>query len=121
MAEFVEVLLEFLQSPAVIALWVALLLALVGMLGSKWLNKIRLVFQLWNYAEKVGLLKGWTGYEKLAFAMKELQERFYDKYGRAPSASEEGWIVKILNLLCKLEDKQDVLDFSESGSNDPES
>lgn len=94
---------------------IVLVVALLGALGNRWLNRVRMIFQVWHLVEKMGIIEGWAGYEKLALAMTEFRERFYEKYGREPSAGDEGWAVKILTWLCKIEDKEpiEIEDFSE--------
>ena len=106
-------MLEFIFQPQVIGLIALVLVALIGWRGRKWLNEFRLVFKIWHWVEKTSIVNGWQGYEKLAVAMSEFEARFYEEFGREPDPSDEGWAVKILTWLCKIEDKEPVVDFSE--------
>ncbi len=108
---------EFLLQPEIFsALITVVVLIVIGLLawkGRKWLNEFRLVFQIWHFVEKTAVLTGWSGYEKLAFAMSQFQERFYEAFGKEPDPKDEGWAVKTLTWLCKIEDKEAVEDFLE--------
>ena len=106
---------EFLLQPeifsALITLSVLIVIGLIAWRGRRWLNHFRLVFQVWHFVEKTSMLTGWKGYGKLAFAMSQFRERFYDAFGREPDPSDEGWAVKILTWLCEIEDKESIEDF----------
>ena len=112
--------LELLLSPAILSVLVTLVVLLLGFAGNVWLNKIRLVFQVWHLAEKMGVLEGLKGYEKLVIAMTEFRKRFFEKYGREPSPNDDGWAVKWLEKLCRLEDKEAVIDFLDESAPDGE-
>lgn len=106
-----EQLIGFLLQPEVFGVIALLLVAIIGIWGRKWLNHLRVVFQVWHYVEKMGILADLKGYEKLALAMDVFQDRFYEQFGKEPKPGDEGWAVKILTWLCKLEDKEDIEDF----------
>ncbi len=114
-------MLEFILQPQVISLIVLVLVALIGWRGRKWLNHFRLVFQIWHWVEKMSIVNDWHGYDKLALAMGEFELRFYDEFGREPDPSDEGWAVKMLTWLCKIEDKEPVGDFSDPSTSDSDS
>ena len=88
----------------------------IGLWARKYLNHFRLIFQVWHLVEKMGILAGLKGYEKLALAMDVFQDKFYAEFGKEPKPGDEGWAVKVLTWLCKLESKDDVEDFFEEPS-----
>lgn len=104
-------MLDFVLQPEILALLAILVVAILGWQGRKYLNHFRLVFQVWHLVEKLGILRDLKGYEKLALAMDIFQEKFYEKFGHEPDASDQGWAVKILTLLCQVENKDKVDDF----------
>lgn len=104
-------MLDFVLQPEILALLAMLVVAILGWQGRKYLNHFRLVFQVWHLVEKLGILRDLKGYEKLALAMDIFQEKFYEKFGHEPDASDQGWAVKILTLLCQVENKDKVDDF----------
>ena len=114
-------MLEFIFQPQVISLIVLALVALIGWRGRKWLNEFRLIFRIWHWVEKMSIVNGWRGYEKLAVAMNEFETRFYDEFGREPDPSDEGWAVKVLTWLCKIEDKEPIEDFTSPSISDSDS
>src|SRR5690554_3029901 len=105
-------MLDFVMQPAVLTVLIALAVIAIGFWGRKQLNVFRLVFKVWHWVEKASMLAGWEGYEKLAWAMEEFSARFYEAFGREPAPGDEGWAVKILTWLCRIEDKEAVEDFS---------
>lgn len=104
-------MLDFVLQPEILALLAILVVAILGWQGRKYLNHFRVVFQVWHLVEKLGILRDLKGYEKLALAMDIFQEKFYEKFGHEPDASDQGWAVKILTLLCQVENKDKVDDF----------
>lgn len=106
-------MLEFILKPEVLTILIALVVIIIGLIGRKYLNLFRVVFKLWHWVEKAAIVNDWSGYEKLAWAMDEFQERFYKQYGKEPDPKDEGWAVKVLTWLCKIEDKEDVECFLE--------
>lgn len=106
-------MLEFIFQPQVISLIVLVLIALIAWKGRKWLNEFRLVFRIWHWVEKMSVVNGWHGYDKLAQAMVEFEARFVKEFGKEPKPGDEGWAVRILTWLCKVEDKEDIEDFLE--------
>lgn len=111
-----EQFLNFLFQPEVLGVIAVVIVFAIGLWGKKLLNHFRLIFQVWHYVEKMGILAGLKGYEKLALAMDVLGEKFYEEFGREPAPGDEGWAVKVLTWLCKLENKDDVEDFFEEPS-----
>ena len=109
-------MLDFVLQPEILALLAILVVAILGWQGRKYLNHFRLVFQVWHLVEKMGILAGLKGYEKLALAMDVFQDKFYEEFGKEPKPGDEGWAVKVLTWLCKLENKDDVEDFFEEPS-----
>ena len=109
-------MLEFILQPQVLGVLALIIVFAIGLWARKYLNHFRLVFQIWHLVEKMGILAGLKGYEKLALAMDILRDKFYEEFGREPAPSDEGWAVKILTWLCKLESKDDVEDFFEDSS-----
>lgn len=104
-------MLDFILQPQVLSVLALIVVALIGWRGRNYLNHFRLVFQVWHFVEKLGILNNLKGSQKLALAMDTFRDKFYDKFGKVPSPSDEGWAVKILTWLCKLEDKDTVEDF----------
>lgn len=104
-------LVGFLLSPEVLGVVAVVLVGMIAIWGRKWLNHFRVVFQVWHYVEKMGILANLKGYEKLALAMDVFQDRFYEQFGKEPKPGDEGWAVKILTWLCRLEDKEPIEDF----------
>lgn len=104
-------LVGFLLSPEVLGVVAVVLVGMIAIWGRKWLNHFRVVFQVWHLVEKMGILADLKGYEKLALAMDVFQDRFYEQFGKEPKPSDEGWAVKVLTWLCKLEDKEDIEGF----------
>ena len=109
-------MLEFILQPQVLGVLAVVVVFAIGLWARKYLNHFRVVFQVWHLVEKMGILAGLKGYEKLALAMDVFQEKFYAEFGREPAPGDEGWAVKILTWLCKLESKDDVDDFFEDSS-----
>jgi hypothetical protein len=109
MAEF----WAFVLQPQVLGVLALVVVFVIGLWGKRFLNHFRLVFQVWHLVEKMGILAGLKGYEKLALAMDVFQDKFYEEFGKEPKPGDEGWAVKILTWLCKLEDKEDIEDFLE--------
>ena len=109
MAEF----WAFMFQPQVLGVLALIVVFVIGLWGKKLLNHFRVIFQVWHFVEKMGILAGLKGYEKLALAMSVFQEKFYEEFGKEPKAGDEGWAVKVLTWLCKLEDKEDIEDFLE--------
>ena len=105
--------LSFLFQPEVLGVIAVVIVFAIGLWARKYLNYFRLIFQVWHYVEKMGILANLKGYEKLALAMDVLQDRFYEQFGKEPKPGDEGWAVKIFNILSKLESKEDVEDFLE--------
>lgn len=108
--------LNFLFQPEVLGVIAVVIVFAIGLWGKKLLNHFRLIFQVWHYVEKMGVLANLKGYEKLALAMDVLQDRFYEQFGKEPKPGDEGWAVKILTWLCRLEDKEPIEDFFEDSS-----
>ena len=108
--------LSFLFQPEVLGVIAVVIVFAIGLWARKYLNHFRLIFQVWHYVEKMGILANLKGYEKLALAMDVLQDRFYEQFGKEPKPGDEGWAVKILTWLCKLEDKEPIGDFFEEPS-----
>ena len=106
-------MLEFILQPQVLSVLALIVVFAIGLWARKYLNHFRLIFQVWHLVEKMGILAGLKGYEKLALAMDVFQDKFYAEFGREPKPGDEGWAVKILTWLCKLEDKEDIEDFLE--------
>ena len=111
-----EQFLNFLFQPEVLGVIAVVIVFAIGLWGKKLLNHFRLIFRVWHFVEKMGILAGLKGYEKLALAMDVFQEKFYEEFGKEPKPGDEGWAVKILTWLCKLENKDDVEDFFEEPS-----
>jgi len=111
-----EQFLNFLFQPEVLGVIAVVIVFAIGLWGKKLLNHFRLIFQVWHYVEKMGILANLKGYEKLALAMDVLQDRFYEQFGKEPKPGDEGWAVKILTWLCRLEDKEPIEDFFEEPS-----
>ena len=109
-------MLEFILQPQVLGVLAVVVVFAIGLWARKYLNHFRVVFQVWHLVEKMGILAGLKGYEKLALAMDVFQEKFYAEFGREPAPGDEGWAVKMLTWLCKLESKDDVDDFFEDSS-----
>ena len=109
-------MLEFILQPQVLGVLALVVVFAIGLWGKKLLNHFRLIFQVWHLVEKMGILAGLKGYEKLALAMDVFQDKFYEEFGREPAPGDEGWAVKVLTWLCKLESKDDVDDFFEDSS-----
>jgi hypothetical protein len=105
--------LNFLFQPQVLGVIAVVIVFAIGLWGKKLLNHFRVVFQVWHLVEKMGILAGLKGYEKLALAMDVFQDKFYEEFGKEPKPGDEGWAVKVLTWLCKLEDKEDIEDFLE--------
>jgi hypothetical protein len=103
--------LSFLFQPEVLGVIAVVIVFAIGLWARKYLNYFRLIFQVWHYVEKMGILANLKGYEKLALAMDVLQDRFYEQFGKEPKPGDEGWAVKILTWLCRLEDKEPIEDF----------
>ena len=112
MAEF----WAFIFQPQILGVLALVIVFVIGLWGRKFLNHFRIVFQVWHLTEKMGILAGLKGYEKLALAMDIFQDKFYEEFGREPAPGDEGWAVKVLTWLCKLENKDDVEDFFEEPS-----
>ena len=108
--------LSFLFQPEVLGVIAVVIVFAIGLWARKYLNHFRLIFQVWHYVEKMGILANLKGYEKLALAMDVLQDRFYEQFGKEPKPGDEGWAVKILTWLCRLEDKEPIEDFFEEPS-----
>ena len=106
-----EQFLNFLFQPEVLGVIAVVIVFAIGLWARKYLNHFRVVFQVWHLVEKLGILRDLKGYEKLALAMDIFQEKFYEKFGHEPDASDQGWAVKILTLLCQVENKDKVDDF----------
>lgn len=106
-------MLEFIFQPQILGVLALVVVFAIGLWGRKTLNHFRLIFQVWHFVEKMGIAAGLKGYEKLALAMSVFQDKFYDEFGKKPKAGDEGWAVKVLSWLCKLEDKEDIEDFFE--------
>ena len=111
-----EQFLNFLFQPEVLGVIAVVIVFAIGLWARKYLNHFRVVFQVWHLVEKMGILAGLKGYEKLALAMDVFREKFYAEFGREPAPGDEGWAVKVLTWLCKLESKDDVEDFFEEPS-----
>lgn len=111
-----EQFLNFLFQPEVLGVIAVVIVFAIGLWGKKLLNHFRVIFQVWHYVEKMGILANLKGYEKLALAMDVLQDRFYEQFGKEPKPGDEGWAVKILTWLCRLEDKEPIEDFFEQPS-----
>jgi hypothetical protein len=111
-----EQFLNFLFQPEVLGVIAVVIVFAIGLWARKYLNHFRVVFQVWHLVEKMGILAGLKGYEKLALAMDVFGEKFYEEFGREPAPGDEGWAVKVLTWLCKLENKDDVEDFFEEPS-----
>ena len=109
-------MLEFILQPQVLSVLALIVVFAIGLWARKYLNHFRLIFQIWHLVEKMGILAGLKGYEKLALAMGIFRDKFYEEFGREPAPGDEGWAVKILTWLCKLENKDDVEDFFEPPS-----
>jgi hypothetical protein len=109
-------MLEFILQPQVLGVLALVVVVAIGLWARKYLNHFRVVFQVWHLVEKMGILAGLKGYEKLALAMDVFQDKFYEEFGREPAPGDEGWAVKVLTWLCKLENKDDVEDFFEEPS-----
>ena len=109
-------MLEFILQPQVLGVLALVVVFAIGLWARKYLNHFRLIFQIWHLVEKMGILAGLKGYEKLALAMDVFQDKFYEEFGKEPKPGDEGWAVKILTWLCKLENKDDVDDFFEDSS-----
>ena len=109
-------MLEFILQPQVLGVLALCVVFALGLWASKYRYHFRVVFQVWHLGEKMGILAGVKGYEKLALAMDVFQDKFYEEFGREPAPSDEGWAVKVLTWLCKLESKDDVEDFFEDSS-----
>ena len=109
MAEF----WAFVLQPQVLSVLALVVVFVIGLWGKRFLNHFRLVFQVWHLVEKMGILAGLKGYEKLALAMDVFRDKFYEEFGKEPKPGDEGWAVKVLTWLCKLEDKEDIEDFLE--------
>ena len=109
-------MLEFILQPQVLSVLALIVVFAIGLWARKYLNHFRLIFQIWHLVEKMGILAGLKGYEKLALAMGIFRDKFYEEFGREPAPGDEGWAVKILTWLCKLESKDDVEDFFEDSS-----
>jgi hypothetical protein len=108
--------MELLLSKEVLTVIAALVVLLIAWKGRKLVNIFFVVFQVWHLLEKLGILASMSGYEKLALGMSVFQEKFYERFGKEPAAGDEGWAVRIFNLLSKLESKDDVDDFFEDSS-----
>ncbi len=111
-----EQFLSFLFQPEVLGVIAVVIVFVIGLWARKYLNHFRLIFQVWHLVEKMGILAGLKGYEKLALAMDVFRDKFYEEFGKEPKPGDEGWAVKILTWLCKLENKDDVDDFFEDSS-----
>ena len=105
--------MDFIMQPEVLGVLALIVVTLLGLWGKKFITVFRVAFQVWDLAQKLGILTGLSGYEKLSIAMSELRDKFFEKFGREPKANEEGWAVKIFNILSKLESKEDIEDFLE--------
>ena len=112
--------MELLFQPEMLGLLAVVVIFAVGLWGRNYLNHLRVIFQVWHLTEKMGLLAGLKGYDKLALAMSVFQKKFYIEFGREPGPSDEGWAVKVLTWLCKVEDKEDIEDFSDGSEVKPE-
>jgi len=108
--------LEFILQPQVLSVLALIVVFAIGLWARKYLNHFRVVFQVWHLVEKMGILAWLKGYEKLALAMGIFRDKFYEEFGREPAPGDEGWAVKVLTWLCKLESKDDVDDFFEDSS-----
>lgn len=106
-------MLDFIMQPQVLGVLALIVVTLIGLWGKRFITVFRVAFQVWDLAQQLGVLAGLSGYEKLSIAMSELRDKFFEKFGREPKPSEEGWAVKIFNILSKLESKEDVEDFLE--------
>ena len=106
-------MLDFIMQPQVLGVLALVVVTMIGLWGKRFITVFRVAFQVWDLAQKLGILAGLSGYEKLSIAMSKLRDKFFEKFGREPKASEEGWAVKIFNILSKLESKEDVEDFFE--------
>lgn len=109
-------MLEFILQPQVLGVLALVVVFVIGLWGKRFLNHFRVIFQVWHLVEKMGILAGLKGYEKLALAMDVFQDKFYEEFGKEPKPGDEGWAVKVLTWLCKLENKDDVEDFFEQPS-----
>jgi len=109
-------MLDFIMQPQVLGVLALVVVFVIGLWGKRFLNHFRVIFQVWHLVEKMGILAGLKGYEKLALAMGIFRDKFYEEFGREPAPGDEGWAVKILTWLCKLESKDDVEDFFEEPS-----
>lgn len=101
------------MQPQILGVLALVVVFAIGLWGRKWLNNFRLVFRVWHFVEKMGIAAGLKGYDKLALAMGVFQEKFITEFGKEPKAGDEGWAVKVLTWLCKLEGKEDIEDFLE--------
>jgi len=108
--------LEFILQPQVLGVLALVVVFVIGLWGKRFLNHFRVIFQVWHLVEKMGILAGLKGYEKLALAMDVFQDKFYEEFGKEPKPGDEGWAVKVLTWLCKLENKDGVEDFFEQPS-----
>ena len=113
--------LSFLFQPEVLGVIAVVIVFAIGLWARKYLNHFRVVFQVWHLVEKMGILAGLKGYEKLALAMDVFQDKFYAEFGKEPKPGDEGWAVKVLTWLCKLESKDEVEGFIESSSDESNS
>jgi hypothetical protein len=109
-------MLDFIMQPQVLGVLALVVVFVIGLWGKRFLNHFRVIFQVWHLVEKMGILAGLKGYEKLALAMDVFQDKFYEEFGKEPKPGDEGWAVKVLTWLCKLENKDDVEDFFEQPS-----
>lgn len=109
-------MLDFIMQPQVLGVLALVVVFVIGLWGKRFLNHFRVIFQVWHLVEKMGILAGLKGYEKLALAMDVFQDKFYEEFGKEPKPGDEGWAVKVLTWLCKLENKDDVEDFFEEPS-----
>ena len=111
-----EQFLNFLFQPEVLGVIAVVIVFAIGLWARKYLYLVRVVFQVWLRVEKLGILAGPKGYEKLALAMDVFREKFDAEFGREPAPGDDGWAVIVLTWLCKLESKDDVEDFFEDSS-----
>ena len=82
--------LNFLFQPEVLGVIAVVIVFAIGLWGKKLLNHFRLIFQVWHLVEKMGILAGLKGYEKLALAMD---------VGRSPRMRGK-LFVAIFHIVC---------------------
>ena len=89
MAEF----WAFVLQPQVLSVLALVVVFVIGLWGKRFLNHFRIVFQVWHLTEKMGILAGLKGYEKLALAMDVFKTSLRRVWpGACPG--DEGWAVR---------------------------